>query len=292
MQGLTAGTAISWNNRHNRDTDERRAARTRVEGLIPVTVITGASRGVGLELARILRRFEHDVVLVARNETELESAVKDLEQKGKGRVFTVACDVTSENALKQIDEGLARFGCYLDILVNNAAIGLSGPLEKYQPEKLDQLVALNITALTRLTRHALPDMIARGSGGILNIASLGGVVPGPHQAAYYASKAYVMSLTEALASEVSGSGVRVSVVAPGPIATGFHAGMHADKARYRLLLPELAADHVARSAYRGFILGQRVIVPGLLYRLFYFSLRMLPHPISVPLTGWLLKNPK
>jgi uncharacterized protein len=292
MQGLTAGTAISWNNRHNRDTDERRAARARFEGLNPVTVITGASRGVGLELARIFRRFEHDVVLIARNEIELASAAKDLEQIGKGRIFKLVCDVTSESALKQIDEELARLGCYLDILVNNAAMGLSGPLEKYQPEKLDQLVALNITALTRLTRHALPDMIARGGGGILNIASLGGVVPGPYQAAYYASKAYVVSLTEALASEVSGSGVRVSVVAPGPIATRFHANMAAEQARYRLLLPELAADHVARSAYRGFILGQRVIVPGLLYRLFYFSLRMLPHPISVPLTGWLLKNPK
>jgi uncharacterized protein len=292
MQGLTAGTAISWNNRHNRDTDERRAARARVEGLVPVAVITGASRGVGLELARIFRRFEHDVFLVARSEIDLAAAAKELEQAGKGRVFTLVCDVTSENALTQIDEGLAGFGCYLDVLVNNAAMGLSGPLEKYPAEKLDQLVALNIAALTRLIRHALPAMIARGSGGILNIASLGGVVPGPHQAAYYASKAYVMSLTEALASEVSGSGVRVSVVAPGPIATGFHADMGAEHARYRVLLPELAAGHVARSAYRGFILGQRVIVPGLLYRLFYFSLRLLPHPISVPLTGWLLKNPK
>jgi uncharacterized protein len=292
MQGLTSGTVISWNNRNNRDTDARRAARALVDGLNPVTVITGATRGVGLELARVFRRFEHDVVLIARNEVELAAAKKDLEQKGNERIFTLVCDVSSENAVQQIDEAIAGFGCYLDILINNAAMGLSGPVDTYPPEKLDQLVALNIAALTRLTRHALPGMISRGSGGILNIASLGGVVPGSHQAAYYASKAYVLSLTEALASEVSGSGVRVSVVAPGPIATRFHADMNAEKARYRLLLPELAADQVARSAYRGFILGQRVIVPGLLYRLFYFSLRLLPHPVSVPLTGWLLKNSK
>ena len=292
MQGLTSGTVMSWNNRHNRDTDERRAARALVEGLIPATVITGASRGIGLELARIFRRFEHDVVLLARSEDELAAAKKDLEQKGNPRIFTLVCDVTSENAVQQVDEALARFGCYIDILVNNAATGLSGPVDTYPPEKLDQLVALNVSALTRLTCHALPGMIARGSGGILNVASLGGVVPGPHQAAYYASKAYVMSFSEALASEVSGSGVRVSVVAPGPVATRFHSDMNADKAWYRLLLPELSADQVARSTYRGFILGQRVIVPGLLYRLFYFSLRMLPHPVSVPLIGWLLKNPK
>ena len=133
-------------------------------------------------------------------------------------------------------------------------------------------------------------MLARGRGGVLNVASLGGVIPGPYQAAYYASKAYVLSLSEALASETSGSGVRVTVIAPGPIATAFHANMGAEAARYRTLLPELSPEHVAASAYRAFTLGQRVVVPGIMYRLFFIALRMLPHASTVRLTGWLLKN--
>jgi uncharacterized protein len=291
MHGLTAGTAVSWNNRNNRDTDERRAARTAVEGLKPAVVITGGSRGIGLAFARVFLEWKHPVVLVARNEFELAAAAKSLMPLG-GEVHTLTLDVTSDRAPEKIDEALARFGCYLDIVVNNAATGLSGNVADYSADDLDALVQLNVAALTRLTRNALPAMIARGDGGILNIASLGGAVPGPNQAAYYASKAYVMSLTEALASEASGKGVRISVVAPGPVATVFHAAMHAEAARYRTLLPELTADQVARSGYRGFTLGQRVIVPGILYRIFYFWLRVLPHPISVPLTGWLLKNPK
>jgi uncharacterized protein len=291
MHGLTAGTANSWNNRNNRDTDERRAARAKVEGLKPAVVITGGSRGIGLAFARVFLAWKHTVVIVARNEVELAGAAKFL-AAAPGQLHALVCDVTAKDAPAKISEALARFGCYLDVLVNNAAAGLSGPVVDYPASELDALVDVNIAALTRLTRAALPDMIARGDGGILNIASLGGAVPGPNQAAYYASKAYVISLTEALAAEASGRGVRISVVAPGPVATGFHAAMHADRARYRRLLPELSADQVAGSSYRGFTLGQRVIVPGILYRIFYFSLRLLPHPVSVPLTGWLLKNPK
>ena len=291
MHGLTAGTAISWNNRYNRDTEERRAARLSVEGLTPAAVITGGSRGIGLAFARVFLAWKHTVVLVARSEAELKSASDALAATG-GQVHTLACDITSNDAPEQISKALAGFGCYLDVLVNNAAAGLSGKFADAPADQLDNLVGLNLAALTRLTRAALPAMIARGDGGILNVASLGGVVPGPHQAAYYASKAFVLSLTEAIASEISGSGVRVSVVAPGPVGTGFHAAMNADKARYRLLLPELTADQVASSGYRGFTLGQRVIIPGVLYRIFYLALRLLPHPFSVPLTGWLLKNPK
>jgi uncharacterized protein len=291
MHAIAAGTAVTWNNRKNRDTDERTAARKRVEGLRPAVVITGGSRGIGLAFAKVFLEWKHTVVIIAREPTELEAAARSL-QAAEGRLYTLACDVTSGTALTDIDAALAHNGCYLDVLVNNAAFGLSGPLDCHPPEQLERLVALNIAALTRLVRHALPDMIARGDGGILNIASLGGAVPGPNQAAYYASKAYVISLTEALASENSGLGVRISVVAPGPVATKFHAAMNAQAARYRLLLPELSAEQVARTGYRGFTLGQRVIIPGLLYRLFYGALRVLPHPISVPLTGWLLKNPK
>jgi short-subunit dehydrogenase len=284
MEGFNAGPVTSWNNRFNRASDARSAARARVEGLIPASVITGATRGIGLEFARVFRRYGHDVVLIARSVDELATADQALSSiPGQGRVFTLACDVAADNAVQQIDDGLARFGCYLDTLVNNAAIGLSGGFENYAPDELDRLVAVNVAALTRLTRHALPGMLARGNGGVL---------PGPHQAAYYASKAYVVSLTEALASEISGRGVRMSVVVPGPVATRFHADMGAEQARYRILIPEIKAERVAMSGYRGFTLGKRVIVPGLINRGLYAALRFLPHPLSVPLTGWLLENPK
>ncbi len=124
------------------------------------------------------------------------------------------------------------------MLVNNAGIGLSGRFDDHSHEEIEALLALNVTALTRLMRHVLPQMRARGRGGVLNIASLGGYVPGPHQAVYYASKAYVISLSEAVASELAGTGVRVAVVAPGPVATGFHAAMGAENARYRAWLLE------------------------------------------------------
>ena len=127
------------------------------------------------------------------------------------------------------------------MLVNNAGTGLAGPFLTDAPDDLSHLNAVNIDGLTRLTRAALPDMIARQRGGILNMASLGAYVPGPNQAAYYASKSYVLSLTEALASEVSGQGVRVAAMAPGPVNTTFHRDMGAEASFYRLLLPSLTA---------------------------------------------------
>ena len=282
----------AWINRKNLDTPDRNAARAAVAHLKPAVLIVGGSRGIGLALANEFYAHDHTIVLIARDGTELAAAARSIGADASAPVFTLAIDVTSPDAIDQLDGGLQRFGCYLDILVNNAAVGVSGPFEESAPHDIDHLVAINIAALTRLTRYALPGMLARGRGGILNIASLGGAVPGPNQAAYYASKAFVMSLTEAIASEVSGRGVRVSVVAPGPVGTGFHSAMGAQNAWYRTLLPECSPDSVAKIGYRGFTLGQRIIVPGILYRLFYLALRMLPHPISVPLTGWLLKNPK
>ena len=126
----------------------------------------------------------------------------------------IVCDVARADAAEIITSGLRQAGLYLDVLVNNAGIGLAGPFLTQAPDDLSHLIAVNIDGLTRLTRAALPDMIARQRGGILNMASLGAYVPGPNQAAYYASKSYVLSLTEALASEVSGQGVRVAAVAP------------------------------------------------------------------------------
>ena len=132
-------------------------------------------------------------------------------------------------------------------------------------------------------------MRARGRGGILNLASLGGYAPGPYQAAYYASKAYVMSLSEALAAETAGEGVRVCVLAPGPVATPFHERMQGESGLYLRLLPVSNPDSVARAGYLAFALGWRVVVPGLVAPILALAMRLTPHRILVPIVGWLLK---
>lgn len=282
--------ATLWIGRKSRDTPVRRHACASVAPLRRAVVITGGSRGIGLAFARKFLEHGHTVVLVARSNDRLAAAVASIDARVRERCLTIACDVAAPDAPSVIENELQRLSCCLDVLVNSAGIGLSGPFTQQTKEQLDQLIAVNIGGLTRLTRHALQAMCVRGEGGIISIASLGGYVPGPNQAAYYASKAYVLSLTEALASETAGLGVRICAIAPGPTGTPFHADMGAAGANYRLLLPELSADHVARSGYRGFILGQRVVVPGIFYRLVFLTLRVLPHPVSVPITGWLLKK--
>lgn len=259
-----------------------------VSGRTPATAITGASRGIGLALAQRFAAAGHDVLMIARSDEALAVAAKTVGASQAGRVFTLALDINQADAAVAIDRSLEARGCYLDVLVNNAAIGLGGAFDTHPPEDIDRLIATNIGALTRLTRHALPAMKARARGGILNIASLGGYVPGPNQAAYYASKAYVISLSEAIAEECAGSGVRVSVVAPGPVETGFHASMGANRALYRRLLPALLPEQVARAAYAGFVLGRPVIRPGLITPLAAGLVRVLPHAVTVPIVSRLL----
>ena len=132
-------------------------------------------------------------------------------------------------------------------------------------------------------------MRVRGRGGILNLSSLGAYAPGPNQAVYYASKAYVQSFSEAIASETAGEGVRITAVAPGPVNTRFHARMGAEHALYRYLVAPSAPDSVARAGYYGFALGLRVCVPGLVKPLLALLMRIAPHRIVIPIVGWLLK---
>jgi short-subunit dehydrogenase len=172
--------------------------------------------------------------------------------------------------------------------VNAAGTGQSGDFSEADPQVLDLLMTLNMAVPSRLMRHVLPGMRARGSGGILNIASLGGYAPGPYQAAYYASKAYLISLSEAVAAEVRQDRVRVTVVAPGPVDTDFHAKMSAERAIYRRFLPSSSPESVARWAVRGFELGLKVVVPGAFNLLSAVALRLLPHVLLVPFMAWLL----
>ena len=287
MPNIFRAAADAWISRNARPLPEALAA---VASLRPATVVTGASRGIGLAIASRFAEAGSDVALIARERGPLEEAAAAIARDFGVKAVPIVIDVIETDAPRAIDVSLAGHGLYMDCLVNNAGIGLSGSFHAHDARDIDQLVALNVASLARLMRHALEPMRARGRGGILNVASLGGYAPGPYQAAYYASKAFVISLTQAVAHEVRGQGVRIAVVAPGPVETTFHRDMRAETALYRLLIPSSTPDEVARSAYRGFMAGRRVIVPGIVETISSYVLRVVPHPIGVPFVGALL-NP-
>lgn len=283
--GSLASLADLWIGRSARPDPEALAA---VSGRAPAVVVTGASRGIGRALARRFAEAGCDVVLVARDEGPLTEAAAEIRRATGVRAVPIPLDVTHADAPDRLEAGLRAAGLYADVLVNNAGSGLAGPFADQRTQDLERLMALNIAATTRLMHHALPAMLARGRGGILNVASLGGLVPGPYQAAYYASKAYLVSLTEAVAHEARGRGVRITAIAPGPVDTTFHSAMGAEGALYRTLLPAMRAEAVARSAFLGYRIGRTVIVPGLMPSLAALAVKLLPHALSVPLVGALL----
>lgn len=255
----------------------------------PAIVVTGASEGIGRELARVFAQKDAALVLIARRRRPLETVAAELAGSHAAEVHALPLDLTRPGAADELQSFLGERGLYVDVLINNAAVGLGGPFTSQDEAGLLALVDLDVRALTLLTRRVLPDMCVRGRGGVLNVASLGGYAAGPYQAAYYAAKAYVITLTRAVAHEVRGQGVRVSVLAPGPVETLFHERMGAETALYRLLLPAMRAAAVARAARRGFLLGHRVILPGLMAAPLALAMRLLPDAVIVPLLGWLLR---
>ncbi|CAA2143765.1 SDR family oxidoreductase [Hyphomicrobium sp. ghe19] len=283
--------SLLWPWRSPADPDDVRQARKAVAHLKPAVVITGGASGIGLALAQHFIEAGHETAIAGRTQTKLEAAAGHLKSRTGASVTTIHCDVSQSDALDKITAGLGEARLYLDVLVNNAGMGLAGPFLSHSQADLSRLIAINIETVTRLSRAVLPDMLARQRGGVLNVASLGADVPGPNQAAYYASKSYVVSLTEAIASEYSGQGVRISALLPGPVNTAFHEEMGAEQSLYRWVLPSMSADRVARSAYRGFMFGNRVIVPGISNIFFYLALKVLPHTVTVPLVYWLLRRP-
>jgi uncharacterized protein len=260
-----------------------------VTALKPFTIVTGGSDGIGRAIARRFAGQGHSLLLIARGEDRLAAAASELRTDLGANVYILPLDITSPGAAGEIDAALARAGGYANILVNNAGIGLSGAFAGHTSEEVERLLDLNIKAMTTLTHHVLPGMRQRHAGGIINLASLGGYAPGPWQAVYYASKAYVLSFSEAIAAEVVRDGVRVCAVAPGPVNTQFHERMRAETALYRKLLPPLDTSTVAWWAERGYRLGARVIVPGLINMIMGLALRLVPHRILVPIIGWLLR---
>jgi len=265
------------------------AALAAFAGLKPMTVVTGGSEGIGFELARRFAAAGNNVMLVARRAGPLEQAAGEIRDEFKVESIGLPLDVTAADAVTRIEAALASHGAFADVLVNNAGIGLSGPFHDHSSADVLRLIDLNVRALSHLTHHFLPGMRLRGRGGILNVASLGGYAPGPNQAVYYASKAYVLSLTEAIAAETAGEGVRVCALAPGPVNTRFHERMGAENALYRSFVPPASAQSIARAGYYGFVLGLRVTIPGLVTPFMALAMRIMPHRIVIPIIGLLLR---
>jgi short-subunit dehydrogenase len=273
----------------------RRRARPRqfaideVNSLTPVTVVTGASAGLGYALAERLAREKRCVLLLARHWDKLHQRASELETRYPGaRVFALDYDVGKED-FGAVEAFLAERKLYLDVLVNNAGIALAGIYAEQNAESIDELLATNVVAVARLTRRVLPGMRARGRGGIMNIASLGSFTPGPGQAAYFASKAFVLSLTAAIGAECSGEGVRICAIAFGPVDTGIHEEMAGTQSYYRRLLPSGRADRMARLAWRSYRLGRRVVVPGAVNGFLAYGAKAMPYELLLPFVGWLMR---
>jgi len=253
--------------------------------------VTGASEGIGLALAGIFAaKTSLPVVMIARRGEPLEAAARVIADRHGVTAIPLSLDVTLADAVAVIEGKLSSNGLHAEILINNAGVGLGGGFADHDPAAIANLVDLNVRALTLLSRHFLTGMLVRRSGGIINVGSLGGSAPGPYQAAYYASKAYVASLTRALSEETAGRGVHFCVVTPGPVETAFHARMGANAAFYRKLMPAMTAEAVARATWRGWRLGFRVIQPGHFTPLLSVLMRVTPWLLLVPIVGWLLQK--
>lgn len=286
MESVISRALRPWRRRWWRPGPDTEAA---AGGGKPAVIVTGASEGIGLAFLRELAHRGASVVAIARSEDTLRDACRAAAADHPGaRVLPLPLDLTAADAIDRIDEFLTFNGLYADLVVNNAGMGLAGAFEQQSETEIARLIELNMRTLTLITRRFLPAMLARGDGGFINVASLGGYVPGPFQACYYASKAYVISFSEALAEETAGRGVRILAVAPGPVETRFHARMGSDHALYRWLVPAATPEAIARKTLASFDWGRTVSAPGIVNASLSVALRILPHTMTIPLVGRLL----
>jgi len=247
----------------------------------PVTLITGASSGIGAALAHEFAANGHDVVLVARREQALAALADAIAAKGTTRPTVLPADLARADATQAIAEALDRRGLEPDVVVNNAGFGLLGAADTLDRAEQLAMIDLDVRALTDLSL-VFVDSLKRRKGGILNVASIAAFMPGPGMAVYYASKAYVLSFSEALYQELKPKGVRVTVLCPGPVPTEFQAraGLAAD-AFPRILTR--SAEQVARDGYRGLKEGRRVVVPGVANSVMTTLTRFVPRGLLLDL---------
>jgi uncharacterized protein len=243
----------------------------------PITLITGASAGIGAELARIFAAHGHELVLVARRADRLNALADEIGAKGHARPVVLVADLERRDAVASIAAELSSCGLEPANLVNNAGFGLSGAAASLSLSEQLGMIDLNVRALTELSLTFV-ESLARHRGGILNLASVAAFLPGPGMAVYYASKAFVLSFSEALHHEFKGRGIRVTALCPGPVPTEFQArsGMQLNVAA-RVL--ELSAERVAQIGYEAFMRGDRVVIAGIGNKIAVFLMRLVPNAL-------------
>ena len=249
-------------------------------------LITGATKGIGYELAKHFAQDGYDVVLVARDHAQLQRVAQELSGAHGVAAHVLPADLAQPGAATALVEELARRQLAIDVLVNNAGFGTYGPFAQANLSVQEQMLQLNLLTPTQLTRRLLDGMLKRHSGKILNVASTAAFQPGPLMAGYYATKAYLLSFSEALANELRGSGVSVTVLCPGPTHTAFNerAGLQ----RTRLLrVRGMTAAAVARAGYQGLMRGIPVVIPGLGNRCLTVLERLVPRNTVTAMVRWI-----
>lgn len=240
-------------------------------------LVTGASSGIGRDLARLLAADGHSLVLVARDVDALNKVAAEL-RSDRVTVHVIPADLADAVVPQRLVDELAARKIRISVLVNNAGFGWHGPFAKSDVDRQLAMIHVNVTSLVHLTRLLLPSMIAVRHGRILNVASVAGFLPGPFVATYYATKAFVVSHSEALAAELEGTGVTVTALCPGPTATEFHR--RAKVANTKLFESNMmSASEVALAGYRGMLAGKRLVVPGFKNKLLLILLRFVPRGV-------------
>ena len=248
-----------------------------------VTLITGASAGIGTELARIFAANGHRVVLAARRADRLNQLAEEITAAGGAAPIVIPCDLEKADACDAIAAALAAEGVEVEYLVNNAGFGMFGHAIKRDRNDQLGMIAVNIRALTDLTLR-FADQLIRHRGGVLNIGSIAGFLPGPGMAVYYASKAYVLSFSEAMRRELAPRGVRVTVVCPGPVPTEFQVRAGFSPGFDSAVLNVSPAE-VARQGYQGLMANKRAVLPGLGIKLVPLLLRLFPRSFILAAVG-------
>ncbi len=249
--------------------------------LKPVTLITGASSGIGAALAQVFAEHSHELVLVARRAAGLAAVADRVERPGRARPHVLPLDLAQEDASARIARELAARGLEPAIVVNNAGFGLFGEAARLDRSAQLAMIDLNVRALTDLSLRFI-ESLARHRGGILNVASLAAFVPGPNMAIYHATKAYALSLSEALYQELKPRGIRVTVLCPGPVKTEFQARSGMDEGLYPRFLAR-SVERVAQEGYDGLMAGRRVVIPGTHNKVAAVLLRLLPRGRAIAL---------
>jgi len=256
----------------------------------PFTLITGASGGIGFDLAKLAAGDEKNLILVARSGEKLAELAETVRQNKKSEVICIVADLSTEAGVGRLLSEIAEKNIRIDTLINNAGFGDFGDFSQADLSKNLEMIRLNIGTLTHLTHYVLQDMHKSGSGKIMNVASTASFMPGPGMAVYYASKAYVLSFSEAITRELKGTGITVTTLCPGPTDTGFASIAGLGKSLLHRMLPAATSLQVAEAGYKAMLKGKAIEIPGLMNKLSVFTPRISPRSLVRNLVYSIHKN--